>query len=126
MRCLLDTHAFLWWVDDDPRLPKRARDAIAKNDCSVSLVSAWEMAIKASLGELRLSLPVSVYFERHVAASGFDVLGIDLAHVGAVEGLPHHHGDPFDRLLIAQAKAGHMTLVSADKTFAKYGVKRIW
>ena len=92
----------------------------------MSLVSAWELAIKASLGKLRLSLPVALYFERHVAASGFDVLAIDLVHLGAVEELPHHHGDPFDRLLIAQAKASHMTLVSADKTFAKYGVKRIW
>ena len=128
MRVLVDTHVFLWWVEGDRRLPVKARAALADrdNECLFSLVSAWELAIKAGLGKLKLALPVTRYVVEHVAANGFQTLDIRMAHVGRVESLPTHHGDPFDRLLIAQALEEKLPVVTADPVFRDYGVKRIW
>jgi PIN domain nuclease of toxin-antitoxin system len=128
MRLLVDTHAFLWWVEGAPSLPKRARAAIAneENECLLSVASAWELAIKAGLGKVRLALPVRRYVAEHVAANGFRLLDIELAHVGRVETLAPHHGDPFDRLLIAQALEERLPIVTADAVFGRYGVERIW
>lgn len=128
MKLLLDTNAFLFWVDGSPRLTARARRAIENeaHTCFVSLVTAWELAIKVSIGKLTLATPVGRYFAEHVAVNTFDVLGIELPHVAAVERLPQHHGDPFDRLLIGQALAENLTIVSSDAVFAKYGLKRLW
>lgn len=128
MKLLLDTNAFLFWVEGSPQLTARAKRAIENESrpCMVSLVTAWELAIKASIGKIKLASPVSRYFAEHVAANAFDVLAIDLPHVAAVETLPTHHGDPFDRLLVTQALIEGFTLVSADSVFLKYGVKRIW
>ena len=128
MRVLVDTHVFLWWVEGDRALPAKARAALADrdNECLISLVSVWELAIKASLGKLKLALPVQRYVVEHVAANGFRMLDIQLAHVGRVESLASHHGDPFDRLLIAQALEEKIPVVTADPIFRDYGVKRIW
>ena len=128
MRVLVDTHVFLWWVEGDRALPAKARAALAnqENECLVSLVSAWELAIKAGLGKLKLTLPVQRYVVEHIAANGFRMLDIRMAHVGRVETLASHHGDPFDRLLIAQALEEEIPVVTADPVFRKYGVKRIW
>jgi len=128
MRVLLDTHVFLWWVEGERPLPARARAAIANrdNECLLSVASAWEMAIKAGLGKLRLSLPVTRFVVENVAANGFRMLDIGVAHVGRVETLAAHHGDPFDRLLVAQALEEKLPIVSADPVFGKYAVKRIW
>ncbi|MDP2954877.1 MAG: type II toxin-antitoxin system VapC family toxin [Longimicrobiales bacterium] len=128
MRVLVDTHVFLWWVEGDRALGAKARAALAnqENECFISLVSAWELAIKAGLGKLRLALPVERYVVEHIAANGFRMLDIQLAHVGRLETLDLHHGDPFDRLLIAQALVEELPVVTADPVFRKYGVKRIW
>ncbi len=128
MRVLVDTHVFLWWVEGDRVLPARVRATLAdrENECLISLVSAWELAIKASLGKLKLALPVKRYIVENVAANGFRLLNIEIAHVGRVETLASHHGDPFDRLLIAQALEEELPVVTADPIFRKYGVKRIW
>lgn len=128
MRLLLDTHAFLWWVEGAPALPARARAAIADadNECLLSLVSAWEMAIKSGLGKLKLAMPVERYVVEQVAANGFRTLEMRLAHIGRVKSLPWHHRDPFDRLLIAQALEEDLPMVTADVAFRKYGVRRIW
>ena len=128
MRVLLDTHVFLWWVEGDRALPAKARAVLAdkENECLISLVSAWELAIKAGLGKLRLTLPVKRYVVENVAANGFRMLDIQMAHVGRVETLDSHHRDPFDRLLIAQALEEKLPVVTADPVFRKYGVKRIW
>jgi PIN domain nuclease of toxin-antitoxin system len=128
MRVLVDTHVFLWWVEGDRALPAKARAALANqdNECLISMVSAWELAIKAGLGKLKLALPVKRYVVEHVAANGFRMLDIQMAHVGRVETLHPHHGDPFDRLLIAQALEEKLPVVTADPVFRKYGVKRIW
>jgi PIN domain nuclease of toxin-antitoxin system len=128
VRLLLDTNALLFWGSDSPSLTARARRAIEerKNTCFVSLVTAWELAIKASIGKITLAKPVRQFFAEQLSANGFDVLSIELAHVSAVQGLPFHHKDPFDRLLAAQAIEERLTVVSADPIFKKYGVKRIW
>ncbi|MBI4293601.1 MAG: type II toxin-antitoxin system VapC family toxin [Betaproteobacteria bacterium] len=128
MQVLLDTHVFLWWVEGDRALPARARAALAnhESECLVSLASAWELAIKVGLGKLKLALPVKRYVVEHVAANGFRLLDIRMAHVGRVESLDPHHGDPFDRLLIAQALEEDLPVVTADPVFRRYGVKRIW
>ena len=128
MRVLVDTHVFLWWVEGDRALPAKARAALAnqENECLVSMVSAWELAIKAGLGKLKLTLPVKRYVVEHIAANGFRMLDIRMAHIGRVETLELHHGDPFDRLLIAQALEEEIPVVTADPVFRKYGVKRIW
>ena len=128
MRVLVDTHVFLWWVEGDRALPVKARAALAdqNNECLFSLVSVWELAIKAGLGKLKLALPVQRYVIEHVAANGFRMLDIQMAHVGRVESLAAHHGDPFDRLLIAQALEEKIPVVTADPVFRDYGVKRIW
>lgn len=128
MRVLVDTHVFLWWVEGDRTLSAKARAALSDqdNECLLSLVSVWELAIKAGLGKLKLALPVQRYVVEHVAANGFRILDIRMAHVGRVESLDPHHGDPFDRLLIAQALEEKLPVVTADPVFRKYGVKRIW
>ena len=128
MRVLVDTHVFLWWVEGDRALPVKARAALADqdNECLFSLVSVWELAIKAGLGKLKLALPVQRYVIEHVAANGFRMLDFQMAHVGRVESLASHHGDPFDRLLIAQALEEKIPVVTADPVFRDYGVKRIW
>ena len=128
MRVLIDTHVFLWWVEGDRALPAKARSVLADrdNECLFSLVSAWELAIKASLGKLKLAITVQRYVTEHVAANGFRLLDIRMPHVGRVESLPSHHGDPFDRLLIAQALDEKIPVVTADAVFRDYGVKRIW
>jgi PIN domain nuclease of toxin-antitoxin system len=128
VKLLLDTQALLWWVDGDRRLTKRARSAIgaARNSCFVSVASAWEMAIKVSIGKLRLRTPVVRYLQGQLASNGFELLPIALTHIHSVEMLPHHHGDPFDRLLVAQALEEGLALVSSDPVFDGYQLKVIW
>ena len=128
MRLLLDTHAFLWWVDDAPALSRKARTAIADpgNDCLLSLASCWEMAIKLSLGKLRLPGAIERFVPEQLAANAIRQLTIDFRHAARVAALPFHHRDPFDRLLAAQALEERCPIVSADPIFRRYGVKRIW
>jgi PIN domain nuclease of toxin-antitoxin system len=127
MRILLDTHAFLWWVDDAPALSAKARETIAAaGECWVSLASAWEIAIKTRLGKLRLAVPVRRFVPEHIAADRFRQLEIAFAHIARVETLDLHHRDPFDRLLVAQAMEEGLAIVSVDAVFGAYGVERIW
>jgi PIN domain nuclease of toxin-antitoxin system len=128
MRLLVDTHTFLWWIDDGSRLSARARAAIANRDnvCYLSLASVWEMAIKVSLGRLELPSSVDRFVSEQLAANQFEALPIDLRHAGEVARLPFHHRDPFDRILAAQALTDGLSVVSADPVFRKYGVKRVW
>lgn len=125
---LLDTHAFLQWVNDDPKLTAAARRAIADvaNECYLSMASCWEMAIKSSLGKLKLASPIEQFIPEQLAANGFNLLDLTLRHIAMVEKLPFHHRDPFDRLLIVQAIAEKMVIVSADSVFPDYGVKSLW
>jgi PIN domain nuclease of toxin-antitoxin system len=128
MRLLLDTHTFLWWVNDSDALSRTAGARIAdeRNECWLSLASAWEMAIKVGTGKLELPAPVERFVEEQLAANAFRALPIELSHLARVATLPFHHRDPFDRLLAAQALKEKLTIVSVDPVFRKYGVKRVW
>lgn len=128
MDLLLDTHAFLWAAASPSRLGPRARRAILdpRNRVYLSLASVWEMAIKASLGKLRLSAPLSELVARAQSEQGITLLPLELDPVLRVQDLPWHHRDPFDRLIIAQAVAGSLAIVGRDSTFEAYPVRRIW
>ena len=126
MTLLLDTHAFLWWVGDDPRLSARARRAITGATCLISVASCWEMSIKAGLGRLAVPRPLARFLQEQLEVNGFSVLPVSLEHAAAVAELPFHHRDPFDRLLAAQARHDDLAIVSADPVFRKYGVRRVW
>lgn len=126
MTLLIDTQAFLWWVTDDRRLSKRARTAIAATPCVVSIASCWEMAIKVSIGKLTVPTPVDRFVQEQLEINGFSLLPISLEAAAAVADMPFHHRDPFDRLLAAQARRERIAIVSADRVFTKYGVRRIW
>jgi PIN domain nuclease of toxin-antitoxin system len=128
VRLLLDTHAFLFWVSGGERLSPRARSAIAlaANECHLSLASCWEIAIKVSLGKLRIDEPMERFIPSQMTQNGFRSVPIELRHVLRVARLPFLHRDPFDRLLAAQALEESLTIVSADTVFPDYGVDRIW
>jgi PIN domain nuclease of toxin-antitoxin system len=123
-RLLVDTHALLWWLADDPSLSPAARDAIADptNEPLVSAASVWEIAIKRSLGKLTApdDLP------DRVADEGFSWLPITAQHAWGVRDLPIHHSDPFDRILVAQAVTERLPVVTTDARFAEYGVDVRW
>ena len=128
MILLLDTHAFLWWCAADTQLSEVARDAIAdgNNRVLVSAVSGWEIAIKARLGKLPLPQAPAAFMAAMLTRHRFEVLPVRMAHALAEYDLPAHHNDPFDRLLIAQAKHEGLTLVSNDGQIARYEVARLW
>lgn len=128
MKVLLDTHAFLWWVTDDPQLSARARDAIATPDNTVlfSVISAWEIIIKQGTGKLTLPEPAETYIPSRIEANQFSILDVNLTHILQVASLPNLHRDPFDRLLIAQSQTESAPIVSIDQFVKQYPVSRIW
>jgi PIN domain nuclease of toxin-antitoxin system len=127
VKVLLDTHALLWWLLDDPELPASARRSIGRADeVRVSAASIWEVAIKQRLGKLpELALAVSE-LPGLVRDCGFVPLPVDERHAAAVASLPLHHRDPFDHLLIAQAQIERLAIVSRDPQFVPYGVALRW
>jgi PIN domain nuclease of toxin-antitoxin system len=128
MRLLLDTHAFLWWLDGDERLSRRARVAIADEDnpVFVSAASAWEIATKSRLGKLPGAEPVASDVAAAVMLQDFVSLDITIPHAQRAGRLAGAHRDPFDRMLIAQAQMEDLTLVSNEDVFDGYGVNRLW
>jgi len=123
MNLLLDTHTLLWWLDDDPTLSKKARTSIAdaRNLVFVSAAVIWEIRIKQALGKLE----VSGDFRKVLEREPFDMLNITAEHAHAISDLPDYHRDPFDRMLIAQAKVENLTLVTRDLHLKKYKVSLI-
>ncbi len=117
---LLDTHALLWWFGDDPKLSKTAQSAIIEgsNIVYVSAAAVWEIAIKKSLGKLKIPYDL----QEALADSHFLPLAVSFAHAMAVENLESHHRDPFDRIQIAQAKTEGLTIVTKDDNIKKYGI----
>lgn len=128
MRVLLDTHAFLWWINDDARLSERAREIFSDgdNDLLFSVASGWEMAIKAGLGRLTVSSNLGPYLLTHLVENAVEVLPISLSHAVGVTELPDHHRDPFDRLLVSQAVVEKLPILSADPEIPRYPVETIW
>ena len=125
---LLDTHALLWWLDGDEALPPAARDAIGERDRAVhvSAASAWEITTKHRLGKLPGAAAVAADVSGVLAAQGFEALPISLRDAEEAGRLPGPHRDPFDRMLIAQALARGWALVSNERAFDAYGVRRLW
>jgi PIN domain nuclease of toxin-antitoxin system len=128
LRLLLDTHSFLWFIAGSPRLSVPARGIIeaSGNESFLSIASLWEMAIKASLGKLRLDRPFRELVPEQLRANGIGVLGMEVEHAATVVDLPFHHRDPFDRVLISQAIVERMPIVGADAAFDAYPVTRLW
>ncbi len=127
MKVLLDTHALVWWMSDAPKLSKRASSVVANtsNTILVSAATAWELAIKVNLGKLD-ALPLVMELARHTEEEGFTELPISMEQAVRAGLLPSHHGDPFDRLLVAQAQALNVPILSADEVLDRYDIKRIW
>lgn len=123
MKLLLDSHAFLWFSNDSRRLSRQAKDAIkAAQEVRLSYASIWEMGIKQALGRLRLQDA-----PEHMAQRiGIELLSIELRHLRYLSRLPFHHGDPFDRMLVAQAVEEGLTLVTADAMIQRYPVAWLW
>ena len=128
MQALLDTHALLWWLSDDSALTRAARTVIAetKNTIFVSAASAWEIATKVRLGKLPTASDLAANFEGQLDQEGFQTLAISANHAIRAGLLPGRHKDPFDRMLIAQAQAENMPIVSNETLFDEYAVRRIW
>ncbi len=128
MRALLDTHALLWWLSDDPGLTRAARKIIAetKNTLIVSAASAWEIAIKVRLGKLPTATDLVADFSGQLEREGFQLLAMSAEHGIRAGLLPGPHKDPFDRMLIAQAQAENMPIISSEVSFESYGVRRLW
>jgi PIN domain nuclease of toxin-antitoxin system len=125
---LLDTHAFLWFLLDDPKLRVTARSLIAdpRNDIEVSPATYWEIAIKIALRKYALPEPFEVFMEREIEINNFRILHIEVKHVALLTTMSFHHRDPFDRLLIAQAIAERIPIVSNDTAFDAYPITRLW
>jgi PIN domain nuclease of toxin-antitoxin system len=125
---LLDTHSFIWFVEDNLSLSSHARTLIEEptNDVFLSIASVWEMAIKVSLGKLDLSQPFDLFIPNQLLLNDITLLDITVSHTLRVATLPFHHRDPFDRLLIAQSLVEGMPLISIDSVFDAYGMNRLW
>jgi PIN domain nuclease of toxin-antitoxin system len=124
---LIDTQALIWFATNDPQLSAAARTAIenSDNDPRISPATFWEMAIKISIKKLKLPLPFREFMERTVVGYSFAIEPILPAHAEVVSALPFHHKDPFDRLIVAQARVGAFTVVSSDSVFDRYQISRI-
>lgn len=127
MKLLLDTHTFIWFVENDLNLPHKLKIEIENpsNEIYVSLVSLWEIAVKVSLNKLSMCIDIPSLISK-IEACGFLILPIFSEHIVLVSSLPFHHRDPFDRMLIAQTLCEKITIVSKDGFFSEYGVKLLW
>lgn len=128
MRVLLDSHTFLWSAMDDDRLPRPVYDLIAdaRTRVFVSVATTWELTLKALAGKLRLPAPPADHFAEHIARFGCELLPVHQRHVEALPELPAVHGDPFDRMLVAQALVEDLDLVTGDERIRRYPVRTIW
>ena len=125
---LLDTHALLWWLSDDESLPESVRKLIARpnNKVMISAASAWEIATKVRLGKLPVAADLAADFSGYLAREHFEGLPVSMEHAVRAGLLPGPHKDPFDRMLIAQAQAEDLSIISNETAFDNYGVRRLW
>jgi PIN domain nuclease of toxin-antitoxin system len=127
VRVLVDTHVWLWMSLSPERLLPTVRELLARSDTDrlLSIASCWEIAIKYGTGKLKLPSPPEEYLPTRMVTSAVSLLPISLTHVGRVASLEAHHGDPFDRMLIAQAQVEELSIVTRDRRFEPYGVRLI-
>ena len=128
MKYLLDTHTVLWITTDNPKLSKKAKSTYlnSQNEIFVSIASIWELSIKISLKKLDINLPLKSFVDIHILGNNINILELELNHIYKLEKLPFHHRDPFDRLIISQSIENNIPILSIDKMFDSYGIKRIW
>lgn len=128
MKVLLDTHALLWLVEGDARLSQKGADLLVDpgNELLLSPATYWELAVKIGIGKYRIAVPLAAYIEEAIRLYQLTILPIELRHAAAVAELPHHHKDPFDRMLVAQCMVDQLPLVSSDEAFDAYPVQRLW
>ncbi|MBW6481003.1 MAG: type II toxin-antitoxin system VapC family toxin [Bacteroidales bacterium] len=127
MKLLIDTHAVIWFITEDKKLPEKTRRIIENidNNCYVSIASYWEIAIKQSLGRLDLNSDLEKIF-RIIEETGFEVLPITVNQILENAKLNFHHQDPFDRIIIAQAIYENLSIVTKDEQFRNYKVPLVW
>lgn len=128
MKLLLDTHAFLWWVADDPQLSATAKNMIANSNNTIyfSVASAWEIIIKVGTGKLVLPENPEIYIPSRLISNQLETLPIFISHVLKINSLANFHKDPFDRLLIAQSLVENIPIITIDRLITQYPVKIIW
>lgn len=128
MRILLDTHALLWWINNDPQLSEKAQTLIGdvSNEILVSAVSGWEIAIKAQIGKLTVATNLEQFVTEQVTRNYFTVLPIKLPHALHIHTLPLYHRDPFDRMLIAQSQIEKIPILTIDALIMQYDIETIW
>jgi PIN domain nuclease of toxin-antitoxin system len=128
MRYLFDTHSFLWWANEPGKLSLKALELCRdeNNILVLSLVSVWEVQIKQQLGKLTLRMPLVELISSQQQMNHIELLSISLQHITALESLPSHHRDPFDRLLVSQANVEKLELITSDPLIAKYPIPTIW
>ena len=128
MKYLIDTHTFLWIIEDNKNLTEKVRTIYIdnSNEIYLSVASIWEMAVKISLNKLSIRGQLVKFIDRHAIENNIRLLSIQPHHIFSIEKLPFHHRDPFDRLLLSQCLQEKMHLLSKDKEFDKYGINRIW
>jgi PIN domain nuclease of toxin-antitoxin system len=127
MKLLIDTHTFLWFIHDDPNLSHHAAWLLESDaDLLLSTASLWEISIKVNLQKLTLPDAYETFIPHQIQINSIEVLPITIEHLAVVVKLPLHHRDPFDRLLISQAIAEHISIISIDKKFDRYAVERLW
>jgi PIN domain nuclease of toxin-antitoxin system len=128
MRVLVDTHAFLWWINDDPQLSESVREIMgnAENVLYISAASGWEIAIKYRLGKLELPSEPESFVIQEIQSNRFRPLPIELSHALHTSSLPMLHRDPFDRVLIAQSQLESLPILTVDRAIRQYEVATIW
>lgn len=128
MKALLDTHAFLWWVTNNPQLLSTVQSILMErsNEIFFSAASGWEIAIKAQLRKLELPSEPEIYIAEQLKINSFQILPIELRHTLQTYYLPNHHKDPFDRILVAQSQVENLPLLTLDAKIAQYEVRVIW
>jgi PIN domain nuclease of toxin-antitoxin system len=128
MRLLVDTQALLWFVDQDANLSPAARTAMIDpaNELLLSAATIWEVAIKVGIGKLKLSGPYETFMSQAVALLRLNILPVEVRYAVLLTTLPRHHGDPFDRLMVAQAIVEKVPIISSDVAFDAYPVTRLW
>ncbi len=127
MRFLIDTHTFLWFIEDSLHLSADAKKLLESDvDILLSVASLWEIAIKVSIGKLSLPDAYETFIPQQIATNDIEILPISVAHLSIVAGLPFHHRDPFDRLIIAQGIVEKIEIISINGKFDDYPIKRMW
>lgn len=128
MKCLLDTHTYLWALNGSPLLSRPVLDAIedGENELILSVASLWEIAIKVSIGKLELEMPFLDVAVKLPETHSITLVPVEPSHLDVILRLPYHHRDPFDRLLIAQCQVESAVLISRDDAFDRYGIDRLW